>query len=380
MKKWSSLPLALALAACLSGCGGQAGGVVSPSPSPSPAVTAEPSSAPSPSTAPTPAPTPSPTPEPWTWEHGSPEEHRLDGAVLTALHDRLDDTQVQSCVIGRDGKIVDEYFKEDYGETTLFTLQSCSKSVTSAMVGIAIEQGYLPGVDVPIADYFPQLLKAEDERLQDITIRHLLTHTSGLQSTDSSLWSQWRASDDWVAFLFERPLAAAPGTTFDYSTGNTHLLSVILEQATGMSLMEYGRQVLFGPMEMDSVQCGTDPQGNADGGNGFSMNVYDMAKFGQLYLDGGVWRGEQLVPADWVEQSTTVQFDLSRDRSDYGYQWWARTFGQGDHPAYFAQGHWGQFIFVVPDLELVVVFTSHHEGSSDMYWQFVNDIVDACAP
>lgn len=81
-----------------------------------------------------------------------------------------------------------------------------------------------------------------------------------------------------------------------------------------------------------------------------------------------------------MEQSTTVQFDLSRDRSDYGYQWWVRTFGQGDHPAYFAQGHWGQFIFVVPDLELVVVFTSHHEGSSDMYWQFVNDIVDACAP
>lgn len=190
MKKWSSLPLALALAACLSGCGGQAGGMVSPSPSPSPAVTAEPSSAPSPSTAPTPAPTPSPTPEPWTWEHGSPEEHRLDGAVLTALHDRLDDTQVQSCVIVRDGTIVDEYFKEGYDETTRFTLQSCSKSVTSALVGIAIEQGYLPGVDVPIAGYFPQLLEAEDERLQDITIRHLLTHTSGLQSTDSSLWSQ----------------------------------------------------------------------------------------------------------------------------------------------------------------------------------------------
>lgn len=135
----------------------------------------------------------------------------LDGAVLTALHDRLDDTQVQSCVIVRDGTIVDEYFKEGYDETTLFTLQSCSKSVTSALVGIAIEQGYLPGVDVPIAGYFPQLLEAEDERLQDITIRHLLTHTSGLQSTDSSLWSQWRASDDWVAFLFERPLAAAAG-------------------------------------------------------------------------------------------------------------------------------------------------------------------------
>ena len=158
------------------------------------------------------------------------------------------------------------------------------------------------------------------------------------------------------------------------------MLAAILQQATGKTAYEYGKEVLFDPLDMDSVQCSSDAQGISDGGNGFSMNIYDMAKFGQLYLNGGAWEGEQIVPAQWVTDSTSLQFDRSTGSADYGYQWWVRTFGEQQYPAYFAQGHGGQFIFVVPQLELVAVFTSNHTGSSSMYWQFVEDIVAACQP
>ena len=135
---------------------------------------------------------------------------------------------------------------------------------------------------------------------------------------------------------------------------------------------------LFEPLDMDSVECTTDPQGISDGGNGFAMNVYDMAKIGELFLNNGVWKGEQIISEEWVRQSTTLQFDRSSGSADYGYQWWVRTFGNQNYDAYFAQGHWGQYIFVVPDLELVVVFTSHYEGDTSIYWQLMNDIVNAC--
>ena len=146
-----------------------------------------------------------------------------------------------------------------------------------------------------------------------------------------------------------------------------------------MTVYEYGKPRLFDLVGMDSAACGMDPQGICDGGNGFSMNVYDMAKFGQLYLNGGVWAGEQIVPAEWVEASTTLQYDRITGSADYGYQWWVRTFGQARYPAYFAQGHAGQYIFVVPDLELVIAFTSDYTGATSIYWQLVEEIVEGCS-
>lgn len=325
------------------------------------------------------APAPEPEPEPeWNWQKDSPENRGLDSSALDRLHAQLDGVNVLSSVIVKGDAIVDEYYKEGYDASSSFPLHSCSKSITSALVGIAIGQGYIAGVDVPITTYFPQLLDA-DERWSRVTIWHLLTHTSGVSSSDDDVWEAWRASENWVDYVLQRPMVAEPGTVFSYTTGGTHLLSAILQKATGKTAYQYGKEVLFDKLGMDSVQCGTDPQGISDGGNGFSMNVYDMAKFGRLYLNGGMWEGEQVVPAQWVKDSTTVQFTRSSGSADYGYQWWVRTFGEARHPAFFAQGHGGQYIFVVPDLELIVVFTSNYTGSSSIYWQYVSDIVAACA-
>ena len=316
--------------------------------------------------------------EPWEWQHDTLENQNINRSVIENVHASLDSYPINAEVIIRNGVMVDEYYKDGYDENSVFTLQSTSKSVTSAILGIAIDKGYIEGVDVPISTYFPQILESGSEYKNQITIWHLLTHTTGLEASDTANWNEWLASDNWVDYVLNSPAVSRPGTVFNYFTGNTHLLSAIIQEATGQTAYEFGKEYLFDKLDMDSVECTTDPQGISDGGNGFAMNIYDMAKFGQLYLNNGVWEGEQIISSEWIEQSTTLQFDRSSGSADYGYQWWVRTFGDQNYPAYFAQGHFGQYIFVVPDLELVVAFTSHYEGSTSIYWQYMNQIVNAC--
>ena len=315
----------------------------------------------------------------WQWQHDTLENHNIDRNVIDSVHQTIDQYPINAEVIVRNGIIVDEYYKDDYDQTSSFTLQSTSKSITSAIFGIAMEQGYIDSVDTPISTYFPQVLNDGIEYKRQITVWNLLTHTTGLDVSDTANWDTWLASDNWVDYVLNRPAVSRPETTFNYFTGNTHLLSAIIQQTTGRTTLEYGRENLFSKLDMDSVECTTDPQGISDGGNGFAMNVYDMAKMGQLYLNNGVWEGEQVIPQEWVQDSTTVQFDRSSGSADYGYQWWVRTFGDNNYHAYFAQGHFGQYIFVVPELELVVVMTSHYEGSTNIYWQLMNNIVNACS-
>lgn len=315
----------------------------------------------------------------WEWQHDTLENHNINASAINSVHNTIDSYPINAEVIVKDGVIVDEYYKDGYDQNSVFTLQSTSKSVTSALIGIAIDKGYIPSVNEPISTYFPQILDSGSEYKSQITIWNLLTHTTGLNASDTVNWDEWLASDNWVDYVLERPATSRPGTVFSYFTGNTHLLSAILQQATGKTAYEFGKEYLFDSLDMDSVQCSTDPQGISDGGNGFAMNVYDMAKLGELYLNNGNWNGEQIISEQWVKDSTTLQFDRSSGSADYGYQWWVRTFGENAYPAYFAQGHYGQYIFVVPDLDLVVAITSHYEGSTSVYWQIMNNIVNACA-
>ena len=318
------------------------------------------------------------TEEKWEWQYDTAENHNLDSSELNSIHSTIDAYPINAEVIVKDGVIIDEYYKDGYNKNSLFTLQSTSKSITSALIGIAIGKGYIESVDIPISNYFPQILESGSEYKNQITIWNLLTHTTGLDASDTINWNEWITSSNWVDYVINRPAVSRPGTVFNYFTGNTHLLSAILQKATGKTAYEFGKEYLFDLLDMDSVECSTDPQGISDGGNGFAMNVYDMAKFGELYLNNGTWKGKQIIPEQWVKDSTSVQFTRSSGSANYGYQWWVRTFGTQNHPAYFAQGHYGQYIFVVPELELVVVLTSHYEGNTSIYWKIMNDIVNAC--
>lgn len=314
----------------------------------------------------------------WTWSVSTPQEQGLQQAAVDSIHETFDTFPLLSAAIIKNGYLVDTYYKDGYDDTTPFLLNSASKSITSAMVGIAIELGYIESVQDPLSKYLPQVMENTDSAWQQITIWHLLTHTSGISTTDEDLWEQWRASDNWVDYILALPMVSTPGTSFLYSTGNTHLLCAVLQQATGMNLAEFAATYLFEPLDMDSARIDSDPQGISDGGNGIWLSALDMAKFGQLYLNGGVWEGEQIIPADWIEQSTTVQYQRSTGSADYGYQWWVRTFGSQDYHAYFAQGHAGQYIFVVPALQLVVTFTSDYTGATSIYWNLMEEIVAGC--
>ncbi len=307
-----------------------------------------------------------PEPEPeesLDWEFDTPENHGMDGAVLERMHEALPDAPVYAVVTVRDGVIVDEYYREGYDETSVYEIHSCSKSFTSALFGIALEEGDIEDIHDPLWNYLPQVLGQEDTRKQDITLEHLLTHTSGLEWDEwdepVSTWWNFRSSANWVDFILGRELVSEPGSAFAYSTGGTHLLAAALENATGKSLADYGQEKLFGPLGMESVSWGSDPQGITDGGNGLVMNARDAAKLGQLYLDGGMWQGEQIVPTEWVEESTTVKNNGEGDGTgSYGYQWWIRSFGAQGYRCYYAFGAFGQYILAVPDLDLVVVITS----------------------
>lgn len=371
MKKTAAILLALTVVLGLSACGSD-GPVAPPSAPPQQSIIESPTT--EHDTAPS-----EPVEEilPWSWPTDTPENQGLNQAVLDTVHATFDTFPLLSSVIVKNGYLIDTYCKDGYADQ-VFVLNSASKSITSALIGIAIDQGYIEDVTVPLSDYFPQVLEFDDTAWQQITIWHLLTHTSGILTTDDSNWEAWRSADNWIDYILELPIVSTPGTEFSYSTGNTHLLSAILEQATGMSMYEFGREYLFDPVGMDSVQIGTDPQGIADGGNGIWLSTSDMAKFGALFLNGGSWEGQQVVPADWVEQSTSVQFQRSTGSADYGYQWWVRTFGDLQYDAFFAQGHGGQYIFVVPQLELVVAINSDYEGPTGIYWQIMNDLVNAC--
>ena len=203
-------------------------------------------------------------------------------------------------------------------------------------------------------------------------------YKSGLVSTDSALWGLWLASDNWIDFLFDRPMQHKPGSVFDYSTGNTHILSAIIAQTTGKSLNNYGQQVLFAPLGLNSAYFDDDPQGISDGGNGLHLTARDMARFGLLYLHNGVWQDKHLVPSEWVTQSTNIKTPkLAR----YGYQWWIRYFGKKQLKGYFAHGWGEQVIAVIPDADLVITFTSSYPDNrkNAVYWQWIGNIVDAAA-
>ncbi|MCI8493112.1 serine hydrolase [Anaerotruncus sp.] len=344
----------------------------------------QPSSAITPSE-PEPIPESEPEPAPEidnSWQLDAPENHGVDPAVLEQMHTALINAPVYAVVTAKDGVIIDEYYQAGYDETSRYAFHSASKSVTSALFGIAMEEGYIDSLDDPLSKYLPQVLEQEDIRKHALTLRHLLTQTSGLEwyewGGSYSNWNEFRSAENWVDHILGRNLVYEPGAVFNYSTGNTHLLAAALENATGRPLMDYAKEKLFDPLGMESVVWGTDPQGVADDGNGIVMTARDAARFGQLFLEGGVWNGEQLIPADWVTESTSVQNAGPGDSTgQYGYQWWVRQFGGYD--CYYAFGAWGQYILVVPELNLVTAIAS--EGPQNSYASrayFTDYILPAC--
>ena len=277
----------------------------------------------------------------------------LDAAVSAAA----DLPRLRSLLVTRRGEVIVERYFRGTRAATPANIKSASKAVISCLVGIAIDRKLIPGVDAPIAPYFPELRGAGvDLRKRKITIEDLLTMRSGLESTSIRNYGAWVRSPNWVRYALTRPLAAEPGTEMIYSTGNYHLLSAILTKASGTSTLAFARDALAKPLGITLASWPQDPQGIYFGGNEMVMTPRQMAAFGSLYLQRGRANGRQIVPAAWVDSSF-----VPRERSHwsdqlFGYGWWIRE--MAGRQVYYAWGYGGQFVFIVPDLELVIVTTS----------------------
>ncbi|NOR88978.1 MAG: serine hydrolase [Anaerolineales bacterium] len=312
------------------------------------------------------------------WRSSTPEEQGMDSGLLsTMLGEILDKNyEIDSVTVVRNGTMVADVSIHPFNATSKHNIYSCTKSVVSALVGIAIDQGYIEGLQQPVLSFFPQRTIANrDANKEAMTLEHLLTMTTGFRCQDSYLyrWSglnQMRESEDWVQVVLDLPMEGEPGERFEYCNGASHLLSGIIQETTGVSANEYAMENFFGPLGISDVDWPSSPQGISVGYSELRMRPQDMAKIGLLYLNEGRWDGEQIVPSEWVNFSTS-QFISATLEDGYGYQWWVDDSGM-----YLALGYRGQFIFVIPEKEMVVVFTSSLEDN-DFYvpQTLLNDFV-----
>lgn len=316
----------------------------------------------------------SPPPE---WQVRPPAEWGLDAGRLAEAYRRAGQLgPLNGLLVARRGTLVAEQYWNGLSARRDVNVKSASKAVISALVGIALERGVLEGLDRPVAEYFPEYLDGDvDSRKREITIRDLLTMRGGLESTSFENYGRWVAGDDWVEGVLEQPVVAEPGTRFIYSTGSTHLLSVILTRASGMSTREFARRHLFGPLDIEPGGWQRDPQGYYYGGNNLSLSPREMRLFGELYLNYGRWEGRRILPASWVRDSWGVYGHSRYNGYGFGYCWWTRRLA--GHTVHYAWGYGGQFIFVVPELALTVAATSDPFGPrGDRHLDAVHDLLD----
>ena len=304
-----------------------------------------------------------------------------DPGLLERMLERAEQlTPLSSLVISRRGEVVVEKYYRGMRADRTVNVKSVSKTLLSPLVGIAIRDGLLEGPGQRIDEFLPEMfdrLEASgrlDPRKRRVTLHHLLSMTTGIQGTSFGNYGAWVASRNWTWDALRRPMECDPGRCWEYSTGNTHLLSVILSRRSGKSLRAYAREVFFGPLGIPLYEWDRDPQGYYLGGNNMAMRPRDLLKFGQLFLDRGGYEGEQLVPEEWIDLSWQ-----SRNRSPwnghwYGYLWWTEDWG--GEIAHFAWGYGGQYVVVVPRLDLVAVVTSSLARTQRGHTRRVRDFFD----
>ena len=310
------------------------------------------------------------------WEISTPEAEGLDPMLVAELFynaARLD--TIYSLLVVKDGLLVAEDYFHEGAIDRKDRIQSVTKSFTSALVGIAIEQELLSGVDQPMLDFFPEVAdQISDPRKLQVSIGQLLGMRSGYpwEETNDDLWAGL-LSGYYVPLIEAFPLTADPGTRFQYSNLSSNWLGIIVSRVSGMSLKAYAQENLFGPLGIEPGEWGTDAEGHNNGCGDLHLTARDMARFGLLYLNDGTYAGSQIVPEGWVLQSLqtisqNAWDNIGRFRNiGYGYQWWSAQ--AGEHHVSFAWGHGGQLIVLVNELDLLVVTTAdpfwlQHGGNS----------------
>jgi CubicO group peptidase (beta-lactamase class C family) len=297
------------------------------------------------------------------WSTSSPEDQGMDSVLLAQMLEEVavNQTRIHSVLVIRNGYLVTEAYFHPYTRDTKVHIQSVTKSVIGALVGIAIKNGSLKSVDEPLLSFFPGRVYANPGSEKDaIRLRHLLSMTSSFPCQEFSNSGQsMEQTSGWVQFMLDLPVTTPPGQTFGYCNGNAHLLSAIIEKSTDMSTREFANRELFEPLGIPAVDpenWWTDPQGFSAGGYGLFLRPIDLAKFAYLYLNNGQWNGQQILPDNWVTESTT-SYVQKPEGPGYGYLW--TVYSKAGR--YSALGMAGQQIHVYPDKNLIVIVTAELE-------------------
>ncbi|MDR9367176.1 MAG: serine hydrolase [Balneolaceae bacterium] len=280
-----------------------------------------------------------------------------------SLNDVFDIGTIQSLIIQKDGEIIHEEYNGTIGGNDPTNIKSASKSIISLLIGIAIDKGFIKGVDQPLSDFFPDYFEQNPDSVKAaITLQDLLTMRSGLETTSFRNYGRWVMSNNWVEFTLDQPFVEEPGGEMVYSTGTSHLLSVILTKATGMSTRAFANEHLFEPMDIQIGGWDRDSQGYYMGGNNLAVAPLDLLKIGTMMMDVGEYNGQRIVSKDWILESVQVYTRSNYNPYNYGYMWWRRPVGK--YQLFFAWGNGGQYIMILPELEAVISITSDLGRSS----------------
>lgn len=302
-----------------------------------------------------------------SWTTATPEDVELDSAMLEQASTTLAAAAYTwSFLVIRNDKLVFERYYHGSARNRSNNVHSSSKSIWGAAIGIAIDKHVITTPDVTIASILPsQYVAVMSPAKQTITVRDLLTMTSGIEWTEDSSETDIQTTPDWITAILSLPMADTPGATFNYSTADAHLDSVVLTAAAQTTACQFIHTNLLAPMGVVAERWGRDPQGYFSGGYNLYLTPRELAKFGLLYLHDGNWHGKQLVPEAWVRQSMTAQTDAGAPYG-YGYDFWLRNLG--GHDVAMAWGFGGQMIYIVKDLNMVVVMTTNtHDFSQDTF-------------
>ena len=302
-------------------------------------------------------------------QRSTPEAQGVSSRAIIALLDDIEKQGIEmnSLMILRNGVVIAEGWWAPYQPQYVHDLASLSKSFTATAVGIAVDKKLL-SVEDKVLSFFPEYTYlAQDEKWQDMRVKHLLTMSQGHGVDTSDVISD---ADDWARAFFELPLQNQPGEVFLYDSGASYMLSVIVAKATGIDLFDWLNDQLFTPLGIEEVRSVKCPQGYSRGGWGMDMKTIDVAKLGQLYLNRGMWNGKRVLSEDWVEEATRRHIAVDLDAvtyPGYGYQFWRKP-----HNTYAAVGANGQYSLVIPDKNMVVAATAStaKDGAfCELLWQ-----------
>lgn len=304
------------------------------------------------------------------WPVSSPEIVGLDSKMIDSAFIEADQLDfVDALLIIKDGYLIAEKYYNGYGVDKEHQIWSCTKSFMSALIGIAVNSGFIESVNNRVMDYFPEYAySGMDSRFYDVTIEHLLTMRMGIDKEENNLIPVVQ-TNDWIRETFKLPLLFDPGQKFSYNSLETHLLSAIITKVTGKNAEQFARENLMGPLGIQSFYWGADPLGNNTGGYDIYMRPRDMAKLGYMYQNEGKINDEQVVSKEWVNKSLERTWDINGTAwgalkdYNYGYLWWLGKMNGYD--LFMAMGMGGQYIMNFPELEMIVVATAN----KDITWE-----------